>query len=498
MASPVDEEAGLTAGPPPGRRVGPHHLPGHHLLHPVRRQRRTVQRGLQLVAGRRADDIGGHDDDELGLAALEGGRAEQRTDDRQLRKPRKLGQRLLPVGAEHPGDGEALPAAQLDRRRGRAFGNRLAVGGRLRLVDRTHVGVELDMDLVLVVDRGREGQLDANRLEFDARVVLRRTDTIGNAPAREEGGLLARTRSQVRFRQDGGKARTRQRVHHRPEVVAHGRRDRIALDRRGGRGQAAVLRAAGDGNPQILLDAARDLGDGDLQVDLRRRRQLQIVDHHGGIAGQLGDDVLGRLRVGIALDRPVDEDRPVGGRQPDRAARHRLAHGGLQPAEVDVDLDLGLDQRLVVGPQNEQVRRADPLADDIDILRRLHVDIGDLRAGQEDRTRGLGQADELGLADLEPDRHVLGRCPGLDLRRGGAVSAALRPHGRGKDKPAQRHDAGKDQGGTGGRKDRTGHLMSFQGGFRRGGEQGGTRNTDRPMRRPHSHRSCARISGRIR
>src|SRR3954471_17428467 len=57
----------------------------------VARRKRVVERRAQALAGlRRLYEPRRHDDREVGLLALEGGRAEQGPEDRQVAKPGKL------------------------------------------------------------------------------------------------------------------------------------------------------------------------------------------------------------------------------------------------------------------------------------------------------------------------------------------------------------------------------------------------------------------------
>ena len=80
----------------------------------------------QLFRRCRAGEVrcGRDDDDQLGLVALPVGRAEQRAQDRQVRRPGHLVDGVGVVLLEEAGDGEALAVAQLDRGGGLAHGER--------------------------------------------------------------------------------------------------------------------------------------------------------------------------------------------------------------------------------------------------------------------------------------------------------------------------------------------------------------------------------------
>ncbi len=87
-----------------------------------------IVRQLEAVGRRRETglhrlhQIGGDDDDEVGLAALEAVRAEHRADDRNIADPRDLGDELLGGVLQQAGESEAFAAAELDRGFGAADG----------------------------------------------------------------------------------------------------------------------------------------------------------------------------------------------------------------------------------------------------------------------------------------------------------------------------------------------------------------------------------------
>ena len=71
--------------------------------------------GAATRVGDRLDQIGGDDDDEVGLAALKAVRAEQRAEDRNIADPRDLGDELLGGVLQQAGERKAFAAAELDR-----------------------------------------------------------------------------------------------------------------------------------------------------------------------------------------------------------------------------------------------------------------------------------------------------------------------------------------------------------------------------------------------
>src|SRR6516162_2494964 len=116
----LDSEAGA-AGEAPGMllsiRRGASGNGGRWGLAAALHQR--IRRRRQLTTHRR-DDIGRDDDDQLRLVSLELVGFEQIAQDRDVAQPRDGAVADLRIARDQPGDGEALPAAQLDRRVGLA------------------------------------------------------------------------------------------------------------------------------------------------------------------------------------------------------------------------------------------------------------------------------------------------------------------------------------------------------------------------------------------
>src|SRR5438128_2620034 len=116
--------------------------------------------------------MGGDDHRELGLIALEVRASEQRPEYRHVTDPRQLTDVTGVVILKQTGDREALAVLQFDRRLD-------AVGletrnveirdahRRRRVVDRTHLRFDDEVDALLVEHGRRESERDAKLLELD-------------------------------------------------------------------------------------------------------------------------------------------------------------------------------------------------------------------------------------------------------------------------------------------------------------------------------------------
>ena len=118
--------------------------------------------------------------------------------------------------------------------------------------------------------------------------------------------------------------------------------------------------------------------------------------------------------------------------------RHEVVDRLFDPRGVEIDPYLRIEDDLVLIGDGIERGGAGGLADDIDEGRRLHLDVGDRRIGDEDAADRLRQVDELALVDGDVEAR---------RGRGGTTPVALSPGAaRTGSAPGERHGQRQDDG----------------------------------------------------
>ena len=426
--------------------------------------RRAVGVAGRVQSGRvahRADDVGGHDDDQLGLRALEAVRAEQRAEDRDVTQAGGGLGDLRGLVRQQAGDGEALAGAEFDGGVGAAHGEGRDADG--------HVGVEHRGDAVRLVELadfradvqadsagrdhgGHEGQADAVLLEVDRDGVVAGGDRDGELAADQEAGRLAAHGDQVGLRQHVDQLVLAERVDDGGEVAAEGDgglagpdpgcgSERVVGEDAAAAGHAGALLDAEDhrlaellaaGHPvhaQLAHQGAGHLGDTDVQADLDRLVDHQVVLHlavrrQGGLgrghraAGiGRGGDVAGERHAGL---RRAGGDGRLAGMRDGAAGLGHVVAGGH-------DGDLVLGDRLPGGGECRDRGGPRGHAEDEQAGGTGGAHLGHLGVGGEHVGSVSLQVDHLAAAgrDGEAGTHRVYRAGGLYCRQCGRFGRLL-------------------------------------------------------------------------
>ena len=177
---------------------------------------------------------------------------------------------------------------------------------------------------------------------------------------------------------------------------------------------------------ELAVDVARHLGDADLQVHLGRRRHVQAVHHPRRVVDELVRHLhdVGRL-LGVG-DGAGQHQRLVDRRRPSPTARAPCC--GCPPASASMlwvtriradisTLSFSSTAKSVVSPTPDAGQVHEP--------RRLHLDVGHLRVGDEEAGELLVDPDQLAGADHQGDR--LARPRGCDQLEGAERRSARWP-----------------------------------------------------------------------
>ena len=363
----------------------------------------------------------GDHDHQLGLVGHVFLGTEQVAQDRDVADAGEPVDVVLHGVADQTGDDEGLAVAQLDHGIGPAGGDGrhlVALHGHgARVVQLRDLGVDLQVDVPGVHDRGREAQADAVGLVVDGHIAQRAGHGDGHFAAHQELGGLAGHAGQVGFGQHTHQAVGLERVDHaedagRAAAVLGGQIDLLGqlVDAVRGVVPGQVVDDGVDGeigerghqvDAQPLGHRAGHLGHADLQHDLLDAVHGQEIDHlfrGGGLGqGEYGTQVGGVGHVaGQGHGVPGGDDLDVA------FLGHDLVDQPLEVSHVRGDHDVENFEHLVAGPQG-QGGGPQLVAGQVDLLGRQD-DQGDHGVGPQGDPADLGfGVDERGLADHQPD-----------------------------------------------------------------------------------------------
>src|SRR6185503_8209489 len=189
----------------PGREVALAEGPGHDVTHA--RDAGDEREVLLLVVpevhesprvhprarGVGLHELGGDQEQELGLVVLEARAAEEGAEDRNVAQDRDLGHRLSHLVVDEPGDGEGFTVLQIDRGGGLVLpDDRDAEPGRDQALAEVQAGnlrADPDVDVLPVLDHRQEDEPHPELLELDRDGVVVLGDREGELSAGEELGF---------------------------------------------------------------------------------------------------------------------------------------------------------------------------------------------------------------------------------------------------------------------------------------------------------------------